>query len=153
MMNEVVEQVSAKRVRRSSHPEINKEVDEEMIRRIEEAQTMSNDELSLRIEELDKEWDIERALELNASILALSGTGLGALVDKRWYILPAVVTAFLMQHALQGWCPPLPLLRKLGFRSRQEIDEEKMALKILRGDLKDISPGISAEELLQKVRN
>ncbi len=152
-MNEVVEQVSAKRVRRSSHPEINKEVDEEMIRRIEEAQTMSNDELSLRIEELDKEWDIERALELNASILALSGTGLGALVDKRWYILPAVVTAFLMQHALQGWCPPLPLLRKLGFRSRQEIDEEKMALKILRGDLKDISPGISAEELLQKVRN
>jgi hypothetical protein len=32
-------------------------------------------------------------------------------------ILPALVTAFLFQHAVQGWCPPVPILRRLGFRA------------------------------------
>ncbi|WP_407921819.1 hypothetical protein, partial [Corallococcus sp. AB049A] len=28
--------------------------------------------------------------------------------------------SFLLQHGLQGWCPPLPLLRRLGLRTRGE---------------------------------
>jgi DnaJ-domain-containing protein 1 len=32
------------------------------------------------------------------------------------------------------WCPSLSALRRLGIRSRQEIDEEKYALRTLRGD-------------------
>ena len=45
-----------------------------------------------------------------------------------------VVAAFLLQHALQGWCPPLPLLRRMGMRTSAEIHEEIIALRILRGD-------------------
>ncbi len=45
-----------------------------------------------------------------------------------------VVAAFLLQHALQGWCPPLPLLRRLGIRTAAEIHDEIIALRILRGD-------------------
>jgi hypothetical protein len=48
-----------------------------------------------------------------------------------------------MQHALQGWCPPLPLLRRLGVRTQQEIERERYALKALRGDF-DAVPGTSA---------
>jgi hypothetical protein len=92
-----------------------------------------------RLKELDKEWDIERAIEMNASALAFAGIALGAFHDKRWLILPAVVTAFLFQHAVQGWCPPVPVLRKLGFRTVYEIDEERNALKALRGDFAAIS--------------
>jgi hypothetical protein len=44
-----------------------------------------------------------------------------------------------MMYSLQGWCPPASLLRKLGYRSRQEIDEEIYALKVLRGDFDTIS--------------
>ena len=95
--------------------------------------------IDARIGELDREWDIERTLEANAAAFALTGTLLGALVDKRWLILPAVVAAFLGQHALQGWCPPLPLFRKMGIRTRPEIDREKYALKALRGDFKKVS--------------
>lgn len=84
-----------------------------------------------RIGELDREWDIERVLEVNASSLALTGLVLGATVDKKWLTLPAVVLPFLLQHALQGWCPPLPLLRRLGLRTQGEIDREKYALKEL----------------------
>ena len=91
-------------------------------------------ERDARIRKLEREWDLERLLALNASSLVLAGMWLGSKVDRRWYTLPAVVATFLFQHAVQGWCPPLPLLRWLGFRSRREIDHEKAALKALRGD-------------------
>lgn len=87
-----------------------------------------------RLGELDREWDVERVLEANAAILAFSGVALAAAHDRRWLALPALVTAFLFQHALQGWCPPLPVLRSLGFRTASEIAEERYALKALRGD-------------------
>ncbi|HEY6163184.1 MAG TPA: hypothetical protein VI112_18290 [Bacteroidia bacterium] len=83
-----------------------------------------------RITELEKEWDIERMLELNASLFALVGTLLSGR-NKRWLLLPGMVTAFLAQHAIQGWCPPLSLFRALGFRTRSEIDQEKYTLKAL----------------------
>ena len=40
----------------------------------------------------------------------------------------------MLQHALQGWCPPLPLFRRLGFRTQEEIARERYALKGMRGD-------------------
>jgi hypothetical protein len=95
-----------------------------------------------RIEALRREWDIERVLEANAASVALIGVALGASVDRRWFALPAIVAGFLLQHALQGWCPPLPLFRKLGVRTSEEIHEEIVALKALRGDfnLRDVEP-------------
>lgn len=92
-----------------------------------------------RLRELDREWDIERVLEANASIVALVGLGLGAFVDRRLYALPALVCGFLLQHALQGWCPPVPLFRHLGIRTASEIDHERYALKALRGDFRSLS--------------
>jgi len=91
-------------------------------------------EIDQRLRELDQEWDIERTLEANASTLALGGTLLGAFVDRRLLVLPALVTAFLLQHALQGWCPPIPIFRRRGVRTAEEIARERYALKALRGD-------------------
>ena len=54
-----------------------------------------------RLRELNEEWDIERALEASASVLALAGL-LGASVDRRWLAFSGLVSAFLLQHALQG---------------------------------------------------
>ena len=93
-----------------------------------------------RLAELEREWDIERVLEANAASIALFGLGMGAFADRRYFALPAIVMGFLLQHALQGWCPPVPLLRRLGFRTQSEIDEERYALKALRGDFKEIAP-------------
>jgi hypothetical protein len=93
-----------------------------------------------RLRALAGEWDVERVLEANASALILVGLALGASVDRRWAALSAGVATFLFQHALQGWCPPLPVLRWLGFRTMHEIDRERTALRILRGDLGAIDP-------------
>jgi hypothetical protein len=90
------------------------------------------------LRELEREWDIERWLETNASALAFVGVALGWR-DRRWLSLPAVVTAFLVQHALQGWCPPLAVFRRARVRTRREIDAEKYALKALRGDFSAIA--------------
>lgn len=88
-----------------------------------------------RLRQLDREWDIERILETSASGLSLAGFVLAlARRDRRWLLLPFGASAFLMQHALQGWCPPVPLLRRLGVRTASEIDAERYALKALRGD-------------------
>lgn len=91
-----------------------------------------------RLSALDREWDIERAIEANAALLALSGVALAAFHDKRWLALPALVTSFLLQYAVQGWCPPVPVLRAMRFRTADEINEERMALKALRGDFKGL---------------
>jgi hypothetical protein len=92
-----------------------------------------------RLKELDAEWDIERAIEANASAIAFTGVALGYIVHPYWLTLPALVTAFLFQHAVQGWCPPVPILRRLGFRTADEIAKERMALKAVRGDFDTVA--------------
>lgn len=122
---------SADRVRRSTDTEVNEDIDRRTESGVQRYVGASRDDILKRIEELDREWDIERALEVNASSLALTGLALGVAVDRRWLALPAVVLGFLFQHGVQGWCPPLPLLRRLGFRTRGEIDREKYGLQSL----------------------
>jgi len=90
--------------------------------------------IDARLDELDREWDIERTLEVNMSTLALTGLVLAATVDRKWILLPATVLGFFLQHALQGWCPPLPVLRRMGVRTTKEIAAERHALKAIRGD-------------------
>lgn len=106
-----------------------------------------------RLRELDEEWDIERAIEANASTIAFVGVALGFFAHPWWLILPALVTAFLFQHAVQGWCPPVPVLRRLGFRTTYEIDRERYALKALRGDFDGVAQARDkAGAALQAVR-
>jgi len=81
---------------------------------------------------------MERTLETNAAGVALLGTVLG-IVNKRFLLLPGLVAGFLLQHALQGWCPPVPLFRRAGVRTATEIERERYALKALRGDFQPIS--------------
>ena len=80
------------------------------------------DEIDNRLDELDREWDIERTLEANAASVSLLGLMLALMVDRRWLALPVGVAALLLQHAVQGWCPPVPVFRRLGVRTAGEID-------------------------------
>lgn len=94
-----------------------------------------------RLDALDSEWDVERTLQTNYAAVNAVGVALGTLVDRRWYALSMLATASMLQHALQGWCPPLPLFRKLGVRTASEINQERYALKAARGDFADFGKG------------
>jgi hypothetical protein len=127
---------------------------QEIDRQIEESvryrSTQPEWAISRRIEELDREWSIERWLETNASAIAFTGTVLGLTVNKKWFAVPLIVTGFLFQHAIQGWCPPLPIFRRQGVRTRAEIDREKYALKALRGDFKSLKEEMSQPDTVLK---
>jgi hypothetical protein len=127
------------RVPNQTSESVNRRIRHQAERRIEQVKRAGSAAIDRRLQELDAEWDIERTLEANAATASLIGVTLGATVDRRWFALPAVVGAFLLQHAVQGWCPPLPVFRRLGFRTASEIDYERYALKALRGDFDDIA--------------
>lgn len=97
------------------------------------------DEIDRRLSHLDREWDIERVVETNSAILTLSGLVLGIGISRKWLLLSLAVQGFFLQHALQGWCPPIPILRRLGVRTQAEIEEERYALKALRGDFQRLA--------------
>ncbi len=102
-----------------------------------------------RLRELDEEWDVERTLEANAAGVILTGMALGLLGGRRYRLLSAAAAGFLLQHAIQGWCPPLPILRGLGFRTASEIASERYALKAIRGDFKDVPAGEDNEAVVE----
>ncbi len=140
------------RVREKTPDKQNRKIDLKTEELVEKYRYLSTDEVTCRLAELKKEWDIEKALEVNASSLALTGLLLGIFNSKKWLIFPLIIAGFLLQHGLQGWCPPLRLFRKFGIRTRQEIDEEMYALKILRGDFDDISSSSRSEEIIVSMR-
>jgi hypothetical protein len=121
-------------VRANTAPAVNQKIDQAMRDRIMSFANKSPDEITKRIAELEQEWDIERVLECNASALAFTGLTFGTLFSRKWLLLPAVVLPFLFLHGVQGWCPPIPALRRMGVRTRREIEAERYALRLLRGD-------------------
>lgn len=126
------------RVRRHTAPEVLGQIDREIEESVRFHAAQQTELITRRIEALEREWDMERWLETNASIFSLSGAVLGLTTDRRWLLLTCGVMGFLFQHAIMGWCPPVPIFRRLGIRTRGEIDLEKYALKAVRGDFKDI---------------
>jgi hypothetical protein len=126
------------RVRAHTARKTNRLIEREIQRRLVYAASENSRAVSRRIAELDEAWDIERWLQANASVLAITGVVLGLTVNKKFLALPCIVLPLLFQHAVQGWCLPIPLLRRFGVRTRRELDAEKFALKAIRGDFETL---------------
>lgn len=122
------------RVEKNTKSKINEINREKMLSSIAIYEDADAESIEGRIEELEREWDTERLLETSAASLTLAGIVLGLAVNKKWFLLSGAAGGFLLQHALQGWCPPLPIIRRMGIRTPTEILEEKAILKYLKGD-------------------
>ena len=97
------------------------------------------DDVEMRLNQLKEEWDIERALQTWAGFM-ISSTLLLGLFKKRWRLVSMLAAGFLVMHSVNGWRPPVPLLRRLGVRTAREINRERYALKALRGDFAGCEP-------------
>ena len=76
------------RVQRNTAEAINRRIEAatgERIRRLARHRLA----IERRLRELDREWDIERVLETNASVVAFLGLVLGSAVNRRWLFVPA----------------------------------------------------------------
>ena len=127
---------TAYRVARQTDEKINQEIRSNTLKRLESLRDVKKDILSERIRELGEEWDTERVLEVSAGAGILVTTLLGMLAHKSWLLLSGVMSVFLIKHAIDGWCPSLPIIRKMGIRTAEEISCEKTVLKIMRGDFR-----------------
>ena len=146
---------TARRVPEHTADRVNQQIREQTRRDVERVAAGGVPAIDRRLPELDAEWDVERTLEANAATIAATGAALALLADRRFALVPLVVGGFLLQHAVQGWCPPLPVFRRLGFRTQTEIDEERAALKALRGDFRDVggyTPREQAADALSAAR-
>jgi hypothetical protein len=126
------------RVPQNTAEELNQRIRQQTERNIMQYACAGPEAIERRLAELDGEWDIERYLETMAPTFTLLGLALGVAKHRGWLLLPVVVQTFFLQHALQGWCPPIPVLRRLGIRTMDEINEERFALKALRGDFENV---------------
>jgi hypothetical protein len=146
---------TTERVSRNTSERVNQCIRRQTERNIAHFAAAGPEAIEQRLRELDHEWDVERSLETNFALVTLVGTLLGEIVDRRWHLFTAIAAGFMVEHALQGWCPPVPILRRLGFRTQAEIDQEKYALKALRGDFQHVSQaseGQGVEQALHAVR-
>jgi hypothetical protein len=125
---------TANRVPENTAEHVNERIRRQTEENVRRYASAGPEAIERRLRELDEEWDIERTLEANAGAIAATGAALALFVDRRFALIPLVVGSFLFQHALQGWCPPLPAFRRMGVRTQTEIEEERNALKALRGD-------------------
>ena len=140
------------RVELHTSPELNDAIRQRADAEIVRLEGASSAEIDQRLQALDAEWDVERLLQTNASVIVLLGLALATTVNRKFLLLPVGVFGFFAQHALQGWCPPIPVFRRLGVRTQREIERERYAIKALRGDFDQI-PLRGAAEADERVRS
>lgn len=128
---------TSQRVFLRTDPTINADIRNQTLRNLNIFKNCNPEEVTERIRKLNNEWDTERVLEVNASMLVVLSSYLGIKTSRIWFLLTGAVGVFMLQHAFFGWCPPIPLIRKWGVRTAEEITSEKIALKIIRGDFNE----------------
>jgi hypothetical protein len=138
-------------IRAGTKPQVQRKIDKTIREQIKHFAAQPKEVITRRIFELENEWDIERVLEANAAGIGLASLAWGLTVNRKCLALTGAVLSFLLLHAVQGWCPPVPLLRRMGVRTRREIDRELFALKVLRGDFQTLSNDNNADAALNAV--
>lgn len=115
-------------------PNVNAQIRKHTIKNLNIYKNCDPQDITDRIRKLDQEWDTERTLEVYAAVMIFLSSYLGVKTRKYWFLVTGAIAVFMIQHGVQGWCPLLPFIRKWGVRTAEEIMNEKIVLKWIRGD-------------------
>ncbi len=77
-------------------------------------------------------------IKASTGVLLVTGLALALLVNLWWLLLPAFSGFLLLQYLFARTTWLGAVFREMGFRSGAEIDQEKVALKALRGDFRNL---------------
>ncbi len=123
------------RVRDRTPPHVNARIDARTEACLREVERGGRYALLGRRADLEREWDVDRALMAHFAVVGGTVFALGASRMRRqrgawnpWLTLFSVQLGFLFLHAARGGCPPVAVLRRLGFRTQKEIAGEREAL-------------------------
>lgn len=98
-----------------------------------------------RLVELESEWTAGRVTKAVLGVMIVVGFALAAFANPWWLILPIVVGFFLLQYLFNRSSWLGMLFHEMGFRHGSEVDQEKMALKVLRGDFQHLPTMLDIE--------
>lgn len=119
--------------------EVNRRIDSEVERCVQfMAEQTDRSVIGAYLEDLEREWDLSRVVTVAASTVGLVGWALVPARGWAWKLAGGVAAGLLLQQGLVGYGPLATVARRLGVRTRREIDLEKFALKALRGDFQRI---------------
>jgi hypothetical protein len=138
---------TATRVEINTSDSVNERIRQSAERRLSEFEPRDTAAITQRLNELKREWDVERAIETEAPLMIAAGLGAGAWLDRRLTAVSAFAAGMLLLHNVQGWYPLLPVFRRAGLRTTREIADEAYELKSARGDFDDLATGGSPEDL------
>jgi len=138
---------SADRIRHRTAAEVLRRIDDVTVASLTRC-AASPAHADRRLSELDREWDTDRALEIEAATMGLIGLAVGAFFRKQLLALPAIVAGAVLVQATTGRYPLMPIFRRLGLRTSKEIARERYALKALRGDFAGMGTAHAAEVAL-----
>lgn len=126
------------RVRDHTAPKVNERIDALTRATIDATLSQGPSAVEHRLAELDEEWDIDRALMVNFAVVggASFAVGLARYANspvlgpprKGLLYFFGAQLSFLLLHGLVGWCPPASLFRRLGLRTKGEIEAERHVL-------------------------
>lgn len=146
----------ADRVRRRTAPDVLAEIDRRTATRVMRVARGGHDAIAARIEELDREWDLDRWFV----VLFTVGS---ALVEQRgrhggvWRLLFRAQQLMALGYGLFGWAPPVSLLRRVGIRTQKEIDAERAVLvellRLMEADLDEAEESFVVIEEAQIVHD
>jgi hypothetical protein len=134
---------TAKRVACNTQPDINDKIRQHTLQSLDRYKGSIDDVISEKIDDINAEWDTERVLEADAALMIMITTFLGLRHNRGWLLLTTAISLSLFSHALLGWCPSVPLIRKIGIRTSEEIYNEKTVLKMIRGDFNQENDNVS----------
>lgn len=121
-------------IRDESPAWVNANIDRDTLATLEEYKNAAPEKVQERIDELAWEYDVSCATSLAFAAIGLGGLALSRL-HKGFLALPAIANGLLLVQNLPVPSPGVTaLFRVAGFRSRTEIERERQALKMLRGD-------------------
>jgi hypothetical protein len=141
MNTQIIEQarLNGDRVREHSSPIVTQRIDRMAQAEVDAAVAAGPEAIARRLAKLDQEWDIDRALMVNFALAGAASLTTGLLRYQRTpafsprrkgflYFFGAQL-GFLLLHGTVGWCPPVAVFRRLGFRTQREIEAERSQLR------------------------
>jgi hypothetical protein len=91
-----------------------------------------------RLAHLDREWNVGRVTKVALAFVILFGTGLTLLFGWGWVLLPLAGGLCLLQYLFSRHSWLGRIVQEMGYRTSSEIEQEKLALKALRGDFRHL---------------
>jgi len=96
------------------------------------------DAIGERLAHLDHAWTAGRASKAVTGVMIVVGLALGLTVSPWWFVLPAAAGIVLVEYLFTRQSVLGVAFRAMGLPSGADVEQEKLALKALRGDFQHL---------------